>query len=114
MIFKLYKTRYKEGQDSDFERFKGFLDFYKEYGVQVVGGGINVDDPLENYLMTTYKDKVHYEETVAKMQSDPKYQELTQQLQEVRDSVEITTLEAPDFLKEPLLRDDETPFSRGC
>ncbi|MFX1254017.1 MAG: hypothetical protein ACFFCZ_20560 [Promethearchaeota archaeon] len=114
MIFKLYKTRYKAGHDSDIERFKEFIEFYKEYGVQIVGGGVNVDNPLENYLITTYRDKVHYAETVAKLQSDPKYQELTQQLQEVRESVEVTTLEVPDFLKGPLLNDDESLFSRGC
>ena len=96
MLYKLYIDRSKpEGQikDSEMERvFKGFQEIYREYGVEVVGAWNNADDPLEGYLITAYRDEAHYEEAVAKMRVNKKYQELSKQLQDSRETVKVVTL----------------------
>jgi len=99
MLYKLYIDRSKpEGQikDSEMERvFKGFQEIYEEYGVKVVGAWSNVDDPLEGYLITAYRDAAHYEEAVAKMRVNKRYQELSEELQDSRESVKVVTLKTP-------------------
>ena len=96
MLYKLYIDRSKpEGQikDSEMERvFKGFQEIYEEYGVKVVGAWNNADDPLEGYLITAYRDAAHYEEAVAKMRVNKRYQELSEELQDSRESVKVVTL----------------------
>ena len=96
MLYKLYIDRSKpEGQiaESEMERvFKGFQEIYDEYGVKVIGAWNNADDPLEGYLITAYKDEAHYEEAVAKMRANKKYQELSEKLQDSRESVQVVTL----------------------
>ncbi len=96
MLYKLYIDRSKpEGQikDSEMERvFRGFQEIYREYGVKVVGAWNNADDPLEGYLITAYRDEAHYEEAVAKMRVNKRYQELSEQLQDSRESVKVVTL----------------------
>ena len=96
MLYKLYIDKSKPEEqlsDSEMERvFKGFQDIYDEYGVNVIGAWNNADDPLEGYLITAYKDEAHYEETVAKMRANKKYQELSDELQASRESVRVVTL----------------------
>ena len=96
MLYKRYIDRSKpEGQikDSEMERvFRGFQEIYREYGVKVVGAWNNADDPLEGYLITAYRDEAHYEEAVAKMRVNKRYQELSEQLQDSRESVKVVTL----------------------
>ncbi len=96
MILKLYKERIKAGKQPDdgvFERsFKEFKDIYDEHGVRVIGVWQNVNDPKEGYLVTAYRDNAHYEETVAKLRANSKYKELTKDLEENRESIEVTTL----------------------
>ncbi len=96
MLYKLYIDRSTpEGQikDSEMERvFRGFQEIYREYGVKVVGAWNNADDPLEGYLITAYRDEAHYEEAVAKMRVNKRYQELSEQLQDSRESVKVVTL----------------------
>lgn len=96
MLYKLYIDRSKpEGQikDSEMERvFKGFQEVYEEYGVKVIGAWNNADDPLEGYLITAYRDAAHYEEAVAKMRVNKRYQMLSEELQESRESVKVLTL----------------------
>ncbi|GAI76402.1 unnamed protein product, partial [marine sediment metagenome] len=50
----------------------------------------------EMYLLTLYKNKSHYEETVKKLKSDPKYMELSKKLEEGRESIEVITLESDE------------------
>jgi len=96
MLYKLYIDRSKaEAQikDSEMARvFKGFQEIYEEYGVKVVGAWNNADDPLEGYLITAYRDAAHYEEAVAKMRVNKRYQELSEELQDSRETVKVVTL----------------------
>jgi hypothetical protein len=96
MLYKLYIDRSKpESQlaDSELDRvFKSFQEIYEEYGVKVIGAWNNADDPLEGYLITAYKDEAHYEEAVAKMRVNKRYQELSEELQDSRESVKVVTL----------------------
>ena len=94
MLYKLYKSKQKSTDVIYDDSFEDFSKIYKKYDVQVLGGGTNVDDKSEMYLMVVYKDKTHYEQTVEKLQADPTYQELSKKLQEKRDSIEVITLES--------------------
>ncbi|MHA2255853.1 MAG: hypothetical protein ACXAAM_07265 [Candidatus Heimdallarchaeaceae archaeon] len=94
MLYKLYKSKQKSTDVIYDDSFEDFSKIYKKYDVQVLGGGTNVDDNSEMYLMVVYKDKNHYEETVKKLQTDPTYQELSKNLQEKRESIEVITLES--------------------
>jgi hypothetical protein len=51
-----------------------------------------MDDPKEVYLITAYNDKAHYEETVAKMQADPKYIKLSKKRQGNVETIEVITM----------------------
>lgn len=96
MYYKLYKSRNKTTDIGYDESFSEFNKIYKKHDVQVLGGGTNVEDPHEMYLLTLYKNKSHYEETVKKLRDDPKYVELTKKLQEDRESIEVITLESDE------------------
>ena len=56
MLYKLYISKLNPENklpDSEMERiFKGFQEVYQEYGVKVIGGWENVENPLEEYLIT--------------------------------------------------------------
>ncbi len=96
MLYKLYMTRSKAEAklpDSDMERiFKGFQETYQEYGVKIIGAWENADDRLEGYLITAYRDVAHYEEAVAKMRVNERYQTLSKELGDTRESVKVVTL----------------------
>ena len=96
MFYKLYISKAKLGEkpsDSEMERvFKEYQKIYNEYGVKVIGAWENVDDPLEQYLITAYNDAAHYEEAVAKMRENKRYQELTEARQPSVESVKVKTL----------------------
>jgi len=72
--------------------FKGFQEIYKDYGVKVIGAWENAENPLEGYLITAYNDAAHYEEAVAKMRVNKRYQELTEERQATIESVKVMTL----------------------
>ena len=96
MLYKLYKSRHIAGKklaDSEMERiFKGFQEIYKKYGVKVIGAWENVDDSMEYYFITAYRDSAHQKEAVAKMQANPEYEELSKKLQETRASIDVVTM----------------------
>ncbi len=94
MFYKLYKSTQKTSEVIYDDSYEEFSKVYEKFGVKVLGGGTNVANPSEAYFMTVYKDKKHYEETVKKLQSDPKYIELSKDLQERRESIEVITLES--------------------
>ena len=94
MLYKLYKQKNKTTDEIYDDSFAEFSKIYKKYDVQVLGGGTNVDDSSEMYLMVVYKDKTHYEETVEKLRADSTYNELSKKLQEKREGIEVITLES--------------------
>ena len=94
MLYKLYRSKHKSSDPVYDDSFSEFNKLYKKYDVKVVGGGTNIENPQEEYFMTVYKNKAHYEETVSKLRNDPKYQELTKKLEDRRDSIEVITLES--------------------
>ncbi|MHA2254389.1 MAG: hypothetical protein ACXAD7_28870 [Candidatus Kariarchaeaceae archaeon] len=97
MFYKLYKVQYKD-RIPDNNRFKEFENFYKENGVDVVGGWENVEKSNELLFMTGYKDEGHYTKFVASMKENTRYQELTSQLNMEREHVEVSTWRsAPDM-----------------
>ena len=96
MYYKLYKTKTKTTDVSYDASFSEFNKIYQKHDAQVLGGGANVEDRREMYLMTLYKNKLHYEETVNKLRDDPKYMELSKKLEEGRESIEVITLESDE------------------
>jgi hypothetical protein len=96
MLYKLYIGRSNPEHklsDSEMERsFKAFQEIYKKYGVKVIGAWENLEDPLENYLITAYNDVTHYEETVAKMGMDETYQKVTEEGKDSREVVKVVTM----------------------
>ncbi len=77
--------------------YNEFDVLYKKYGVKLVGGGYNAKDHQEIYFISVYNDENHYKETTQKLQSDPKYIELTKKLEESREDVQVKTLEGFDI-----------------
>jgi len=75
------------------EKTDFFFDLYKEHGVEVVGSYKNVDNDMEFYLITAYRDEDHYKEFVSMAANHPKYKELTEEIKDKRTSVEMVTLE---------------------
>lgn len=97
MLCKLYIAKYKDGVPDD-TKFSEFQKFYEENGVKVIGGWKNADDKDELYFMTGYRDQSHYEEFTTKMKENARYQELSTDLGNSRESVKVITLnEAVDI-----------------
>ncbi len=96
MLFKLYRSVSHPDDkipDEEMKRiFKGFQEIYKEYDVKVIGAWENIENPLESYLITAYKDETHYKEAVAKMRANERYQKLTEERRAARETVEVKTL----------------------
>ena len=96
MYYKLYIDRSKPSSrlpDNKLGQvYAGFQEIYLRYGVSVIGAWENAEDPSEGYLITAYRDKTHYEETVAKMRVDPEYVKLSEDLQGTRESVKVVPL----------------------
>jgi hypothetical protein len=99
MIYKLYKIRYKtpEAATEDNSYLEDFRKIYEKYDVKMIGGGVNMKDPYEVYFISEYKDDADYKDTVAKLQSDTKYVELSKKLDGKRDGVEVITLEGMEY-----------------
>jgi len=96
MLYKLYIGRSNPENklsDSEMEQFfKAFQEIYKKYGVKMIGAWENLEDPLENYLITAYNDATHYEETVAKMRMNETYQKFTEEGKASREIVKVVTM----------------------
>ena len=97
MIFKLYKMKFTTADAVKDSSFQEFNEIYKKYDVKLVGGGYNSKDHQEIYFMSVFNDEDHYKETTQKLQSDPKYVELTKKLEEHREDVDVKTLEGFEF-----------------
>jgi len=93
MIYKLYKVKYKTAEVANDSNLDEFTKIYEKYNVKMLGGGINAKDPLEVYFMSVFEDEDHYQESVKKLHSDPKYIELSKKLNDDRESVEVISLE---------------------
>ena len=96
MIYKLYKVRSKGlfSETRGLEIASEFNKIYAENDVKVVGTWLNSDDPNEVYLITAYRSEGHYEEFVESMNTNDKYQELSRELEEDRESIEAVDLRA--------------------
>jgi len=93
MLCKLYRITYASGLPEN-TQFDSFQKFYEENGVTVIGGWVNVDNSNELFFMTGYKDEDHYNSFVESMKENARYQELTKQLSNERQSIEVTTLKS--------------------
>lgn len=91
MIYKFYLNKYFNPPPP--ERREFFNKLYQEHGVELIGVFRNKDDPLELIMITGYRDEGHYEEFVSAVKENSKYRELTKQIEEVRVSNEMKTLE---------------------
>jgi hypothetical protein len=91
MLYKLYIAKYKDRIPDD-TRFKEFENFYKENGVEVVGGWENVNDKDELYFMTGYRDQDHYNKFTETMKNNARYQELTALIGNEREGISVVTL----------------------
>lgn len=91
MLFKLYRNLFKEEPPK--ARKKLFARLYNKYGVELIGVWKNVDNPLEKYMLTKYRDEDHYQEFVKAVQDIPEYIEMTKQVSKVRLNNEIVDLE---------------------
>ena len=99
-LYKFYKQRTltTANQPNSTQMFEEFQKFYDQNGVQVVGLWVNADDPNEQYFMTGYRDESHYRDFVEKVRSDKKYQEMSEEINKNRESIEAITL-LPTFDK---------------
>jgi GTP cyclohydrolase I len=105
MIYKIYRETFRADKRPDAKEFERsineFQEIYKKYGVRVIIALENVDNPNEGYLITAYRDNAHYEETVAKMRADPKYKELTKEMKEYQENVNVKTMKLMPGSPEP-------------
>ncbi len=96
MFYKMYKNRWFPGKKFDDEKmkriYKKFQEIYEKHGVKVIGAWEDVDESNESYLITAYRDKAHFEETVAKMREDSAYQELSKEFKGNRENLGSHTL----------------------
>jgi len=95
-VYKLYHQRILQPQDElKFqEQFDMFRKFYEDHGVQVFGYWQNVNDPLDTYFMTGFRDAFHYRDFVTAMKSNLEYIENTLVIEENRESIDIITLKS--------------------
>jgi hypothetical protein len=93
-LYKMYteKTKTPVGQANSNKFVDEFKKIYDKNDVEVVGVWINADDPHEQYFMTGYKDEAHYKEFLEKANANPEYQEMTEDINEDRESIEVLTL----------------------
>ena len=99
-LYKLYVDRTKSSIDKPrgIELAHEFRKIYEENGVKFVGVWTNINDPQEQYFMTAYKDENHYKQFLEKAGTNQKYQEMSKELAEERESIEGVNLRpATDF-----------------
>ena len=92
MIYKLYVDTLKGDEPTDSKKVKEFKSIYAENGVEVVGVWQNKDKPNEFFFMTSYKDEGHYNDFVSKMKTHARYQELSKDMEEQRESIQVIDL----------------------
>jgi len=84
LYYKLYIITYTEKRSPDrpdIYYYPQFREIYDEFGVTIIGGWINFDNPLEEYFLTAYRDKAHYDDFITQMKSHILYQELSKKIQ---------------------------------
>ena len=93
-VYKFYKERTTplSSESNSYKLVDDFKKIYDKNGVKIVGLWINAEDPHEQYFMTAYKDESHYKKFVETMRTDPAYQEMSDEIQKDRESIEVVTL----------------------
>ena len=94
MYYKLYKERSRNdaNRPRGLDLFKEFQRIYEENDVKVVGVWENIDDLHEILFMTAFRDVGHYDQFVETMRSNQDYQEMSKELADQRESIEVTNL----------------------
>ena len=91
MYYKLYHNIFSKQPPE--ERRELFSGLYKKYGVELIGVFRNIENHLEYYMLTAYRDETHYKEFIAKIKEIPEYVEMTKKVSAVRLSSSIVNLE---------------------
>lgn len=94
MYYKLYKEKSKEhvNRPRSLDLFKEFKKIYDENDVKVIGVWENLDDPHEFFFMTAFRDENHYKKFVDQTKSNQNYQDMSDEMADQRESIEITNL----------------------
>ena len=96
MLYKLYISQSSPESklsDDEFELiFLRFQEIYKKNNVKIVGTWRNEEDPLENYLITSYDNVEHYRDFISKTKTNSEYQELSATWQASLKSTKVITL----------------------
>jgi hypothetical protein len=94
MLYKLYIVKYKGSSEESrsMHHFDEFNKIYKKHGVKVIGVWYNLDDPSESHFMTAFDDKKHYTSFVEAMKDNKRYQEMSAELADERESLKSYSL----------------------
>ena len=92
MYYKLYKERSSSSLPAGLDAFDDFNQIYQEQGVKVIGVWQNKDDSKEYYFMMAYENEEHYLDFVENMKTNETYQQMSRELEEGRESIEVITL----------------------
>ncbi len=90
----MYKETAKASVSSPrgLELFPEFKKIYDENDVKVIGVWQNADNPLEYYFITGYRDEQHYREFGENSKHNQRYLDLSKEMEEARESIEVITL----------------------
>lgn len=81
----LYTTEVSPESVNQLEDLRAkFMEIYNEHGVKVIGHWKQADNERVSYYMTQYEDEADYRSKVQKLHNDPRYIELTSQLDKIR------------------------------
>jgi len=92
MIYKLYRETSAVKSDRGTELFEEFNTIAQNNDVKVVGIWENKQNPKETYTITGYQDENHYEKFVTQIKNHSRYQEMTKELDQGRESIDIIDL----------------------
>lgn len=94
MLYKLYITKTKSSADQSrgVELYNEFKEIYEKHEVKVLGVWLNIDNANEVYFMTAFKNQEHYSKFIESMKENDRYQKMSQELAEERESIEVKNL----------------------
>ncbi len=100
----LYKTKVRSDRIEKMKEVSAkFFELYQEHGIKVIGHWTRIDKPTTNYLMTEYESEADYITKVEKLRADPRYQELSKELEHYRKGFKMKRLQPSDVMVENLL-----------
>ncbi len=81
----LYTTEVRPESVNQLEDLRAkFMEIYNEHGVNVIGHWKQADNERVSYYMTQYESEADYRSKVQQLHNDPRYKELTAQLDKIR------------------------------